>query len=42
LKHKYPDLYLNRANVEKHLEEYEKAMNDFKIVDDIDKSLGAS
>ena len=41
MKHKYPDLYLNRANVEMYLEEYEKALKDLQLVDEIDNSLGA-
>ena len=41
MKHKYPDLYLNRANVEMYLEEYEKALKDLEVADEIDKGLGA-
>jgi hypothetical protein len=34
-------LHLNRANVEAHLEEYDKAMKDLLIADGLDPSLGA-
>ena len=38
---KYPDLYLNRANVEMHLEDYEKALIDLHQVEELDPTMGA-
>jgi hypothetical protein len=41
LKIRYPDLHLNRANVEAHLEEYDRAIKDLLIADGLDPTLGA-
>lgn len=38
-KHLYPDLFFNRANAESHLEDYQKAIEDFKRADQIDPDL---
>jgi hypothetical protein len=36
-RHKYPDLFLNRANVEAHIENYESATKDYLAAYEIDK-----
>lgn len=37
---KYPDLFINRGNVEYHMEDFLAAVRDFSIAQEIDKEAG--
>lgn len=36
----YPDLYVNRGNVEYHMENYEASAKDFKTASEVDPTTG--
>lgn len=37
---KYPDLFINRGNVEYHMEDFDAAVKDFSLAQEIDREAG--